>query len=76
MLKKIIALFSLLFLFLFTACGEKKETAEEHGKHLNVALAFFDTHLDPAIDYQGWYAIRAGIAETLIIMSKEMTPEP
>lgn len=76
MLKKIIALFSLLFLFLFTACGEKKETAEEHGKHLNVALAFFDTHLDPAIDYQGWYAMRAGIAETLIIMSKEMTPEP
>lgn len=32
--------------------------------------------MDPAIDYQGWYAIRAGIAETLIIMSKEMTPEP
>ena len=38
--------------------------------HINAALYWFGTSLDPATEYDGWTTCRAGITETLVTVDK------
>lgn len=69
----------LLFVVIFlvsavTGCVSEDTTAEE--KVLNVGTNLFNKSLDPHKDYDGWYTIRYGVAETLVRMSDNMEVEP
>ena len=48
----------------------------EEGKHLNAALYWFGTSLDPHTEYDGWTTSRAGITETLVTVNEnyELVP--
>lgn len=39
------------------------------GKHLNAALYWFGSSLDPATEWDGWTTCRAGITETLVTVN-------
>ena len=45
-------------------------------KHMNVALYWYGTSLDPATEYNGWTASRAGVTETLTKVGKNYQIEP
>ncbi|MBR1559338.1 MAG: ABC transporter substrate-binding protein [Clostridia bacterium] len=47
------------------------------GKHLNAAIYWFGTSLDPATEYDGWTTSRAGITETLVTVNEnyELVPQ-
>ncbi len=40
------------------------------GKHINGALFWFGTSLDPATEWDGWTTCRAGITETLVTVNE------
>lgn len=40
--------------------------------HLNAATFWFGTGLDPAVDYDGWTLVRAGVGETLITVDENL----
>jgi len=40
------------------------------GKHINAALYWFGTSLDPAVEWDGWTTCRAGITETLVTVNE------
>ena len=46
--------------------------AETNGKHINAALYWFGTNLDPTSEYNGWTVCRAGIGETLVYIDESM----
>ena len=54
--------------------GDSASTAGE--KHLNAALYWFGTSLDPATEYDGWTTCRAGITETLVTVDKNYELQP
>ena len=41
------------------------------GKHLNGALYWFGSSLDPATEWDGWTTCRAGITETLVTVNEK-----
>lgn len=45
--------------------------AAESGKHINGALYWFGTSLDPHTEWDGWTTCRAGITETLITINEK-----
>lgn len=51
-----------------------QETAQEEptqdGKHINAALYWFGTSLDPAVEWDGWTTCRAGVTETLVTVNE------
>lgn len=51
-------------------------TKEASGKHMNAALYWFGTSLDPATEYDGWTTCRAGITETLVTVDKDYKIQP
>ncbi len=53
---------------------EAKKAAE--GKHINAALYWFGTSLDPATEYDGWTTCRAGITETLVSVDENYELKP
>lgn len=60
-----------------SAAAEAEADASEGGeKHLNAALYWFGTSLDPHKEYDGWTTSRAGITETLVTVNEnyELTP--
>ncbi len=44
--------------------------------HINAALYWFGTSLDPATEYDGWTTCRAGITETLVTVDKNYEIQP
>ncbi len=63
------------------ACGSSAPSASstsagEKQKHLNAAIYWFGTSLDPATEYDGWTTSRAGITETLVTVNEnyELVP--
>ena len=44
--------------------------AQEGGKHINAALYWFGTSLDPAVEWDGWTTCRAGVTETLVTVNE------
>lgn len=53
----------------------EEETASQESsepKHLNAALYWFGTSLDPAVDYDGWTTVRAGVGETLVTIDENL----
>ncbi|MCZ4135839.1 hypothetical protein BZG24_28605, partial [Escherichia coli] len=81
-LKALLLTFASLFIvFVLAACGNadssgstgtgEKETnpatsAFAAPTHLNVALFWLGTNLDPAVEWNGWTLTRAAIGETLV----------
>ena len=45
-------------------------SAAEGGKHINAALYWFGSSLDPAVEWDGWTTCRAGITETLVTVNE------
>ncbi len=45
-------------------------------KHINAALYWFGTSLDPATEYDGWTTCRAGITETLVTVDENYELQP
>lgn len=53
--------------------GEEADTQESsEPKHLNAALYWFGTSLDPAVDYDGWTTVRIGVGETLVTIDENL----
>ena len=46
-------------------------SAFAEGKHLNGALYWFGSSLDPATEWDGWTTCRAGITETLVTVNEK-----
>lgn len=46
------------------------------GEHINAALYWFGTSLDPATEYDGWTTNRAGITETLVYVDENYEIKP
>ncbi len=55
-----------------TALGSFCSAEESTGKHLNAALYWFGTSLDPAIEYDGWTLMRVGAGETLVTVDENL----
>lgn len=51
-------------------------TSTTGGKHINAALYWFGTSLDPATEYDGWTTCRAGITETLVTVDQNYELQP
>ena len=64
MISRILALALCLSLALMGA-------ALAEGKHLNGALYWFGSSLDPATEWDGWTTCRAGITETLVTVNEK-----
>ena len=45
------------------------------GKHLNGALYWFGSSLDPATEWDGWTTCRAGITETLVTVNEKFNAQ-
>lgn len=54
--------------------GERADSSKTGGKHLNVALFWVSTTLDPAKDYDGWVLSRIGVGETLLKLDENAQP--
>ena len=69
-------LWTVLLALILTAsllCGTLTAVAEAPaGKHINAALYWFGTSLDPAVDYDGWTLMRVGVAETLVTIDENL----
>ena len=50
--------------------GTMQAGAGETGKHINAALYWFGSSLDPAVEWDGWTTCRAGITETLVTVNE------
>lgn len=91
-LKAVLLTFASLFIVLaLTACGntDSSNRAGTGGKetspatsafaapaHLNVALFWLGTNLDPAVEWNGWTLTRAAIGETLVQFDENMQLVP
>ncbi|MBO7709797.1 MAG: ABC transporter substrate-binding protein [Lachnospiraceae bacterium] len=52
------------------AAGVVSTPAAEGDKHINAALYWFGSSLDPAVEWDGWTTCRAGITETLVTVNE------
>jgi len=55
------------------ACGD---TPEERRNHLNAAMFWISTTLDPASNYDGWVLSRIGVGETLVKLNENYEVVP
>ncbi len=71
--KRLMALVMALALCLtavLTGCGGKATPADDGApKHINAALYWFGSSLDPATEWDDWTTCRAGITETLVTVN-------
>lgn len=80
-MKKKLAIFSLIIM-LFTslvACtntNSQNNAANNEAKNIVVGLNLYQTNLDPALEWNGWYVSMYGIGETLVKFNKNMEVEP
>ncbi len=83
--KRIAVLMSaaLLGCTVLAGCGSSSTTSEQSTqsgssseKHINAALYWFGTSLDPATEYDGWTTCRAGITETLVTVDENYELQP
>lgn len=51
---------------------ETPAQAEGQTKHVNAALYWFGTSLDPAVEYDGWTLMRVGAGETLVTLDENL----
>lgn len=58
------------------AAGEQTAAEEVKDGHINAALYWFGTSLDPATEYDGWTTNRAGLTETLVTVDKNYEIQP
>ncbi|MBQ6393480.1 MAG: ABC transporter substrate-binding protein [Eubacterium sp.] len=56
--------------------GSTGEQAAAQDGHINAALYWFGTSLDPATEYDGWTTCRAGLTETLVTVDKNYEIQP
>lgn len=49
-----------------SAGAETADSSQAGDKHVNAALYWFGTSLDPAVEYDGWTLMRVGAGETLV----------
>ncbi len=59
-----------------TAAGGQPAGEIAQDSHINAALYWFGTSLDPAEEYDGWTTCRAGITETLVTVDKNYELQP
>ena len=59
-----------LLLTLVLVSASVISVSAEGGKHINAALYWFGTSLDPAVEWDGWTTCRAGITETLVTVNE------
>jgi peptide/nickel transport system substrate-binding protein len=52
------------------------EAASQETKNVVVGLNLYQTNLDPALEWNGWYVSMYGIGETLVKFNKTMEIEP
>lgn len=80
-MKKKLIILSLIIMMCSTliACG-KSNSSDKNGnneaKNIVVGLNLFQTNLDPALEWNGWYVSMFGIGETLVKFDKNMEIEP
>lgn len=85
--KKLAVLGTAVLILALTAggCAQKTPPAESGApaveepagkKHINAALYWFGTSLDPATEWDGWTTSRAGITETLVTVDKDYQIQP
>ena len=65
--KRVIRILALVLCLSLAAMGG----AFAEGKHLNAALYWFGSSLDPATEWDGWTTCRAGITETLVTVNEK-----
>lgn len=70
-MKKLLILITCLCLM--TGCSNKQKNDENH---LNVAMFWISTSLDPSHDYDGWVLSRIGVGETLFKLNEQYEVEP
>lgn len=73
-MKKIInILLSVALTFVLAGCSNNNIHASN--QHLNVAMFWISTSLDPANDYDGWVLSRIGVGETLLKLNENYEVE-
>lgn len=63
----------------FVGCTSKSasdKAATNEAKNITVGLNLFQTNLDPALEWNGWYVSMYGIGETLVKFNKNMEIQP
>ncbi len=59
-----------------TATETSTSETTSTSKHINAALYWFGTSLDPATEWDGWTTCRAGITETLVTVDENYELQP
>ncbi len=67
-------IFALAAALLLTGCSSTQDssstTEEQSAKHINAAIYWFGSSLDPATEWDGWTTSRAAITETLVTVNE------
>ena len=74
--KRLISMLSAAVLCVGMLAGSAVGVAADDGKHINAALYWFGTSLDPATEWDGWTTNRAGITETLVTVDQNYAIQP
>lgn len=79
----VLGLCIIMALVVLTGCGSKEAVnqntrGEDNSAKqvLTISDSFFPSNLDPAQAWNGWYAVKYGIGETLVKLNKNMKLEP
>ncbi|MCC5468508.1 ABC transporter substrate-binding protein [Pelosinus baikalensis] len=80
-MKKRLLIVSLIAMLCTSIVGCSKSNSEDkvsnkETKNIVVGLNLFQTNLDPALEWNGWYVSMYGIGETLVKFNKNMEIEP
>lgn len=59
-----------------TSSNSKNNAGNNEAKNIVVGLNLYQTNLDPALEWNGWYVSMYGIGETLVKFNKSMEVEP
>lgn len=74
--KRILSIITAAALCTGLLAGSALTAAADEGKHINAALYWFGTSLDPATEWDGWTTNRAGITETLVTVDQNYEIQP
>ena len=74
--KRVISMLSAAALCVGMLGGTAVSAAADEGKHIDAALYWFGTSLDPATEWDGWTTNRAGITETLVTVDENYSIQP
>jgi peptide/nickel transport system substrate-binding protein len=79
-MKKKLMIVSLIIMLCtsLAACtkGNSEKAGNNETKNIVVGLNLYQTNLDPALEWNGWYVSMYGIGETLVKFNKDMEVEP